>query len=210
MLQKPFRRAGPCRIVPAMAIDPGAPGDEFLRSLSHDLRNYLAAVRNAVELLRRDPGSPATLDFACGIIDKQLHEMERLAELADERRSQASEDKRSVLLADDDRDSVDSLAALLRLEGYTVHTAYGGREAVDTAVAERPDIMIVDIGMPKMSGYDVARHFRTLRKEERPILIALTAWGQESDKLLSKQAGFDLHLTKPVEPAHLAKLLKTL
>jgi CheY-like chemotaxis protein len=77
-------------------------------------------------------------------------------------------------------------------------------------VVERPDIMIVDIGMPRMSGYDVARHFRTQRKEERPILIALTAWGQESDKLLSKQAGFDHHLTKPVEPAHLAKLLRTL
>lgn len=192
-----------------MAIDPGQGEEDFLRSLSHDLRNYLAAVRNAVELLRRDAGSPATLDFACGIIDKQLQEMERLAERADSLKKPGVS-RRTVLLADDDRDSVDSLAAVLRLEGYTVHTAYGGREAVDTAVVERPDIMIVDIGMPKMSGYDVARHFRTLRKEERPILIALTAWGQESDKLLSKQAGFDHHLTKPVEPAHLAKLLRTL
>ena len=193
----------------AMAIDPGHGEEDFLSSLSHDLRNYLAAVRNAVELLRRDAGSPATLDFACRIIDKQLQEMERLAERADLLKRPALS-RRTVLLADDDRDSVDSLAAVLRLEGYTVHTAYGGREAVDTAVVERPDIMIVDIGMPKMSGYDVARHFRTLRKEERPILIALTAWGQESDKLLSKQAGFDHHLTKPVEPAHLAKLLRTL
>ena len=192
-----------------MAIDPGHGEEEFLRSLSHDLRNYLAAVRNAVELLRRDAGSPATLDFACGIIDKQLQEMERLAERADSLKKPLAS-RRTVLLADDDRDSVDSLAAVLRLEGYTVHTAYGGREAVDTAAMERPDIMIVDIGMPRVSGYDVARHFRTLRKEERPILIALTAWGQESDKLLSKQAGFDHHLTKPVEPAQLAKLLRTL
>jgi CheY-like chemotaxis protein len=194
-----------------MATEPAHSDDEFMRSLSHDLRNYLAAVRNAVELLRRDAGSPATLDFACGIIDKQLHEMERLADLADGRRrpSQAGA-RRTVVLADDDRDSVDSLAAVLRLEGFTVYTAYGGREAVDTAVVERPDIMIVDIGMPRMSGYDVARHFRTLRKEERPILIALTAWGQESDKLLSRQAGFDHHLTKPVEPSQLAQLLRTL
>ena len=193
----------------AMAIDSGGGEDAFVRSLSHDLRNYLAAVRNAVELLRRDAGNPATLDFACGIIDKQLVEMERLAERADSPKKPPSA-RRTVLLADDDRDSVDSLAAVLRLEGYTVHTAYGGREAVDTAVVERPDIMIVDIGMPRMSGYDVARHFRTLRKEERPILIALTAWGQESDKLLSRQAGFDHHLTKPVEPSHLAQLLRSL
>lgn len=194
----------------AMAIDPGATGEEFLRSLSHDLRNYLAAVRNAVELVRRDAGNPATIEFACGIIDKQLLEMEQLAELADRRRGRGAEARRTVLLADDDRDSVDSLAAVLRLEGFTVYAAYGGREAIDTAATERPDIMIVDIGMPKMSGYDVARHFRTLRREQRPILIALTAWGQESDKLLSKQAGFDHHLTKPVEPVQLAKLLRTL
>jgi CheY-like chemotaxis protein len=194
----------------AMAIDPGATGDDFLKALSHDLRNYLAAVRNAVELVRRDAGTPATVDFACGIIDKQLQEMEHLADLADRKRGRAAESKRTVLLADDDRDSVDSLAAVLRLEGFTVYAAYGGREAIDTAAAERPDIMIVDIGMPKMSGYDVARHFRSLRREQRPILIALTAWGQESDKLLSRQAGFDHHLTKPVEPSQLAKLLRTL
>ncbi len=184
---------------------------EFLRTLGHDLRNYLAALRNALELLRRDGANPKTFEFAAGIMEKQLQEMERLADDAEERaRPSPRQQKRTVLLADDDHDSVDSLAAVLRLEGFTVHITYGGREAVDTAAVERPDIMIVDIGMPKMSGYDVARHFRSMRREERPVLIALTAWGQESDKLLSKQAGFDHHLTKPVEPLSLARLLQSL
>jgi CheY-like chemotaxis protein len=185
---------------------------EFLRTLGHDLRNYLAALRNALELLRRDGANPKTFEFAAGIMEKQLEEMERLADDAEERARPAPRpgQKRTVLLADDDHDSVDSLAAVLRLEGFTVHITYGGREAVDTAAVERPDIMIVDIGMPKMSGYDVARHFRSMRREERPVLIALTAWGQESDKLLSKQAGFDHHLTKPVEPLSLARLLQSL
>ena len=186
---------------------------EFLKTLGHDLRNYLAAVRNALELLRRDGANPKTFEFAAGIMEKQLEEMERLADDAEEHArppSRQQGQKRTVLLADDDHDSVDSLAAVLRLEGFTVHITYGGREAVDTAAVERPDIMIVDIGMPKMSGYDVARHFRSMRREERPVLIALTAWGQESDKLLSKQAGFDHHLTKPVEPLSLARLLQSL
>jgi CheY-like chemotaxis protein len=196
-----------------MAIERDAADAEYLRTLSHDLRNYLAAVRNALELLRRDGDNPQTFEFAAGIMDKQLQEMERLADDAEEHAKPskaAGRQKRTVLLADDDHDSVDSLAAVLRLEGFTVHITYGGREAVDTAAVERPDIMIVDIGMPKMSGYDVARHFRSMRREERPVLIALTAWGQESDKLLSKQAGFDHHLTKPVEPLSLARLLQSL
>jgi CheY-like chemotaxis protein len=197
-----------------MPIERDAADAEFLRTLGHDLRNYLAALRNALELLRRDGANPKTFEFAAGIMEKQLQEIEGLADDAEERAQQSSRQagpkKRTVLLADDDHDSVDSLAAVLRLEGFTVHITYGGREAVDTAAVERPDIMIVDIGMPKMSGYDVARHFRSMRREERPVLIALTAWGQESDKLLSKQAGFDHHLTKPVEPLALARLLQSL
>jgi CheY-like chemotaxis protein len=117
------------------------------------------------------------------------------------------EPKCCILVADDLRDSVDSLAMMLRLAGHDIHTAHDGLEAVQAAATFRPDVVLLDIGMPKMNGYKVARYIRGQPWGKNMALIALTGWGQEEDKRRATEAGFDHHLIKPVEPAALEKLL---
>jgi PAS domain S-box-containing protein len=112
-----------------------------------------------------------------------------------------------ILLADDLRDSADTLAMMLRLVGHDIQTAYDGLEAVQAAAAFRPDVVVLDIGMPKMNGYEAARHIRQQAWGKDMFLVALTGWGQDEDRRRSLEAGFDHHLTKPVEPAALQKLL---
>jgi CheY-like chemotaxis protein len=114
-----------------------------------------------------------------------------------------------ILVADDLRDSAESLAIMLRLAGHDVETAHDGLEAVQAAAVFLPDVVLLDIGMPKMNGYEAARHIRQQTWGKSIALVALTGWGQEEDKRRALQAGFDHHLTKPVEPSALNKLLAT-
>jgi PAS domain S-box-containing protein len=114
---------------------------------------------------------------------------------------------RTVLLADDNRDAVDVLAELLRLDGHLVHTANDGLQAVELAAQLRPDVLVLDIGMPGMNGYEVARHVRAQPWGSRLLLIAATGWGQEDDRQKALAAGFDLHLTKPFDPLQLSALI---
>jgi CheY-like chemotaxis protein len=118
--------------------------------------------------------------------------------------------RRRILIADDLRDTVNSLAMMLRLAGHEIQTAHDGLEAVQAAAVFRPDVVLLDIGMPKMNGYEAARHIRAQPWGEKMVLVALTGWGQEEDKRRATEAGFDHHLTKPVEPAVLHKLLAVL
>jgi CheY-like chemotaxis protein/two-component sensor histidine kinase len=115
--------------------------------------------------------------------------------------------KRCILVVDDFRDCADSMAMMLRMMGHETRTAYDGLEAVQTAAAFQPNIVLLDIGLPKLNGYDVARHIREQPWGGNVALIALTGWGQEEDKRRALEAGFDHHLTKPVEAAPLEKLL---
>ena len=115
-----------------------------------------------------------------------------------------------VLLADDDRDGAMMLGALLQLEGYEVRTVHGGQEALDAAREFRPDVALLDIGMPKVTGYEVARRLRQRYGDDCPVLIAVTAWKQASDRILASLAGFDHHVAKPYQPAELIKLLSKL
>jgi PAS domain S-box-containing protein len=112
-----------------------------------------------------------------------------------------------VLIVDDNRDAADSIATLLELAGNAVHTAYDGIEALETAATVRPDAMLLDIGLPKLNGYEVARRIREQPWGKRIMLVALTGWGQDQDRQKSRDAGFDAHLVKPVDPAALLKLL---
>ena len=114
---------------------------------------------------------------------------------------------RKVLLADDNQDSADMLADFLRLSGHVVHIAHDGARAADLAVQLQPDVLILDIGMPGMTGYEVARHVRSQSWGSRPLLIAATGWGQDEDRQKALIAGFDLHLTKPFDPAELVALI---
>ncbi|MDO9112970.1 MAG: PAS domain-containing protein [Polaromonas sp.] len=111
---------------------------------------------------------------------------------------------RTVLLADDNRDAVDVLAELLRMDGYLVHTANDGREAADLALRLRPDVLVLDIGMPGLNGYEVARLVRAQPWGDRPLLIAATGWGQDDDRQKALAAGFNRHLTKPFDPQQLS------
>ncbi len=115
--------------------------------------------------------------------------------------------RRRILVADDNVDSAASLAMLLEFMGNEVRTAHDGVEAVEAAAAFRPDVILLDIGMPRMNGYDACRRIREQPWGRGIAIAALTGWGQEEDKRQSREAGFDHHLVKPVEPAALEKLL---
>jgi PAS domain S-box-containing protein len=114
---------------------------------------------------------------------------------------------RRILVVDDNVDAAESLAALLRLTGHEVWTAYDGPAALDAARTRRPDTVLLDIGLPGLSGYDVARRLRTEPGLEQALLVAVTGWGQDEDRRRAREAGFDHHLTKPVEPVALEALL---
>ena len=108
---------------------------------------------------------------------------------------------------DDNRDSADSLAMLLKLTGHEVHTAHDGLEAVEAAATFQPDVILLDIGLPKLNGYEAARRIREQQRDKGLTLVALTGWGQEEDRRRSEEAGFDAHMVKPVDLAALTKLL---
>jgi signal transduction histidine kinase/CheY-like chemotaxis protein len=115
-----------------------------------------------------------------------------------------------LLVVDDNRDAATSLAMLLRLEGHEVQTAHDGMSALELAKSYGPELILLDIGMPGMDGYEVARRIRQQPKLENVVLAALTGWGQEGDRQRTAEAGFDHHLVKPVEPAVLQKLVAQL
>ena len=114
---------------------------------------------------------------------------------------------RRVLVADDNKDAADALAMLLELSGHEVRVAHGGRAALSLAQTFRPDVAILDIGMPDLSGYDVAAQLRREPWGGAIVLIALTGWGRDDDRQRSTNAGFDQHMTKPVNPEKLEAFL---
>jgi PAS domain S-box-containing protein len=114
-----------------------------------------------------------------------------------------------VLIADDSRDSAESLGMLLELSGHEVHLTHDGLEALAVAAAKRPDVALLDIGMPGMNGYEVAAGIRREPWGSRMTLIAITGWGQEEEKRMARAAGFDHHLTKPMDSVVLESILAT-
>ena len=133
--------------------------------------------------------------------------------LADEDRNEtdqatvAAKLRRRILVVDDNRDAAVSLAIMLKLFGNETQTAYDGLEALELAANFRPDLVMLDIGMPKLNGYDTAIRIREQPWGKNMILVALTGWGQEEDKRRAFAAGFNFHLVKPIDPATLEKLL---
>jgi signal transduction histidine kinase/ActR/RegA family two-component response regulator len=117
---------------------------------------------------------------------------------------------RKVLVVDDNIDAADTLDALLRMDGFSVATVYDGVAAVAQARATQPDVVVMDIGMPGMDGYDAARLIRQQPDGDKILLIALTGWGQSNDRKRASEAGFDHHLVKPVDYELLMKCLQAL
>jgi len=112
-----------------------------------------------------------------------------------------------VLIVDDNRDAADSLAMLLALDGHDVQVAYAGGEALDAVRDFQPSVVVLDLGLPDLNGFEVARRLRRDADRDRLRLIALTGWGQAEDRRRTLEAGFDHHLTKPVDPEQLHRLL---
>ena len=114
---------------------------------------------------------------------------------------------RRILIVDDNRDAATTLGMLLRLSGNETHEAYDGVAAVEAADKIRPDVVLLDIGLPKLNGYEVARKLREQPWGRSIAIVALTGWGQDEDREKSREAGFDAHLVKPVDHTALTKLL---
>jgi len=114
-----------------------------------------------------------------------------------------------VLVVDDNRDGADTLAMVLRAHGFTVRTAYGGQDALTIAGSFQPHAILLDIGMPGLDGYATARRLRAATAVPSPFLVAVTGWGQERDRQLTTEAGFDAHLVKPVDVNDLTALLQS-
>src|SRR5690606_17534168 len=112
-----------------------------------------------------------------------------------------------VLVVDDNEDGAESLAMFLQIGGHEVKTAYDGEAAVAAAEAFRPEVVLLDIGMPKLNGYEACRRIRESDWGRDMVLIAQTGWGQEEDKRRTLEAGFDQHLVKPVDPVALMKIV---
>ncbi len=116
---------------------------------------------------------------------------------------------RKVLIADDNRDAAESLAVLLRMDGHEVTIAYDGPQALAMLMQGRPEVALLDIGMPGLNGYEVAKRVRHATLGRGITLIAVTGWGQDRDKAQAREAGFDHHFTKPVDPGRLSELLRS-
>jgi CheY-like chemotaxis protein len=115
--------------------------------------------------------------------------------------------KRRILVVDDNQDSADSLATLLSLGGHETHTAHDGEQAISEAAKLRPDVILLDIGLPRLNGYETCRLIRQQPGGREALIIALTGWGQDEDRRLASEAGFDGHLVKPVDHAALNALV---
>ena len=115
-----------------------------------------------------------------------------------------------ILVVDDNLDSAETLALLLKFSGHDVRTANDGETALETAYAFKPQVIVLDIGLPKMDGYQVAQRLRQDPQLQKSFLIALTGYGQNEDRQRSKEAGFDYHLVKPVDPQELQSLVNSL
>jgi DNA-binding response OmpR family regulator len=115
---------------------------------------------------------------------------------------------RRVLVVDDNEDAADSLAMLLSAYGDVVRLAYDGEQAVEEDTRFHPDIVLLDIGLPKLSGYDVAREIRARRRGHAVLIVAITGWGQDEDRQRAREAGFDHHFTKPVDIDRLLEVLE--
>jgi CheY-like chemotaxis protein len=115
-----------------------------------------------------------------------------------------------ILVVDDNHDSALSMAMMLQIMGHDTRTAHDGESAVSTAETFLPEVMLLDIGLPKLNGYEVAQRIREKTWGQSMYLIAVTGWGQDEDRQRSSEVGLNLHMVKPVEPAALEKLLAAL
>lgn len=157
-----------------------------------------------VEAASDGPGKGSEFTVRLSVAVSPTLEAERKEDRDD---SAYSSSKHRILVVDDNRDAAISLGMMLKIMGHDSRTAFDGLEALEAAKTFLPDVIMLDIGLPKLNGYDVCRRIRKEPWGKDMILIALTGWSQEDDKRQSKQAGFNFHMLKPVDPQALGKFL---
>lgn len=203
------------------AADDSRSSEPALATLVHDLRNPLAPIVSALDLLRLRPDDPATVLKARDIIARQVARLNGvidgmlpdasapLAQASTPVGDVGSASHRQVLIVDDNIDAAESLGEFLKASGYDTHLAHDGPSALVEAARLRPDIVILDIGMPTMSGYQVARRLRGEIGLTSSLLVAVSGYTEEQDRASARDAGFDHHFAKPLDIHRLTALLRT-
>ena len=173
----------------------------------------LALVKGLVEMhggsvdVHSDGPGKGSAFFVRLPIAKAVHPHQATGDASNVRNSSAG---RRILVVDDNRDAAESMAMMLRLLGDEVFTAHDGLEAFEAADRHRPDVILMDVGMPRLNGFEATRQIRQMPWGRGIIIVALTGWGQETDRQQSREAGCDGHLVKPVALPELDKLLADL
>ena len=188
----------------------GTPLPPKTRRLVHDLRNCLASMRAGTNLLRRSATQPAIVEK---VADNMYAQVQEMLDIMDEFIGQPREAEQSVpaeapqaqpaslriLIADDNTDAANTLATYLRLSGHRPVVAFDGGEALQLAANEPPDVMLVDLTMPTLNGFDVARNVRAQPWGNAVRLIAVSGWFSPEDIDRASHAGFDAHMSKPID-----------
>lgn len=199
--------------------------DKDLRVLIHDLRNRIAPIRNATYLLKLKGGSDPHLQDTAAMIERQLQGMAELLDAASPAQNaqdaapvaepskatevSAEHRARRILIADDSPAVCESLAAILRDLGHEVRTAHDGLEAIDVATTWTPDLVLLDVNMPKLNGYEAARRLRSQFPSSAMRLVMISGADIDSGVLAAaRQAGFDQCLDKLLDFGALRKLLQ--
>jgi len=169
----------------------------------------LALVRRVVELHGGSvTARSAGLGFGCEFTVRLPLSTEGLRAVSPEALSPVPSHRLRVLVVDDNHDAADSLSLLIGSMGQDVFTAYDGESALAAAHGFRPDVVLLDIGMPHMSGYEVAQSLREIGAEKPAVLVAITGWGQDADRERATAAGFRYHFVKPIGEAVLRTILE--
>jgi len=192
--------------------------DHQLALLAHELRNPLTPLRNGIEILRQRAGADPTLARTTDMMVRQVSQLVRLVDQLVSTEEPAANDAAEpsetfqpplkILVVDDNADAADSLSMLLLAQGHVVLTAANGRRAVELAETFRPDVIFMDVAMPELDGIAATRAIRRKFWGADMYIIALTAWGLETDRRRTREAGMDAHLVKPVDPQALMAALR--
>jgi CheY-like chemotaxis protein len=193
-----------------------APLSPDTRRFVHDLRNCIASIRAGASMLHRAADQPAIIERIADGLHDQVQEMLDLVdkfigrppERTEHDVVEARKESLRILIADDNADAANALATYLRLSGHRPIVTYDGNEALKLAAAEPPDVMLLDISMPILSGYDIARAVRAEPWGARVRLVAISGWFSPEDIDRASDAGFDEHLSKPLDMDTLPRILQ--
>jgi len=166
------------------------------------VRNLVTLHGGTVEAKSRGLGEGSEFLISLPIVEEQAQPDPPV------RRKQRPDMPRRIVVIDDNEDAAESLAMLLRLKGHDVQIAFDGPSGLSLALSAVPDCVLVDIGLPGMDGYEVAKRLRSSNADGHTLLVALTGYSKDEDRTRSRQAGFDHHLVKPVSETVIEDLLR--